>query len=214
MAIDVKICGLNEPVGLAAAIEGGARWVGFVFFPRSPRNVSVELAADLVRQVPTAVRTVALLVDPDDRALECVLASVPADLIQLHGRETPERVASIRSRFSVPVMKAIRIGTAADLDAAAAYETVADRLLFDAKPPETPGALPGGNGVAFDWTLLAGRSWSKPWMLSGGLTSGTVAEAVRKTGTAAVDVSSGVEDRPGHKDPALIKAFLNAARGL
>lgn len=214
MAIDVKICGLNEPVGLAAAIEGGARWVGFVFFPRSPRNVSVELAADLVRQVPTAVRTVALLVDPDDRALESVLASVPADLIQLHGRETPERVASIRSRFSVPVMKAIRIGTAADLDAAAAYETVADRLLFDAKPPETPGALPGGNGVAFDWTLLAGRSWSKPWMLSGGLTSGTVAEAVRKTGTAAVDVSSGVEDRPGHKDPALIKAFLNAARGL
>lgn len=211
MTVEVKICGLSEPAGLAAAVDGGARWVGFVFYPRSPRAVAPDLAADLARQVPTGVRTVALFVDPDDATLGRVLATVPTALIQLHGNETPERVAAIRGRFGIPVMKAFRIGAAADLDAARAFDGVADRLLFDARPPSGPAALPGGNGVRFDWALLSGRRWSRPWMLSGGLDPENVAEAVRLTRAPAVDVSSGVEDRPGHKDPALIRAFLASA---
>lgn len=210
MKVEAKICGLSEPQSLDVAVEAGARWLGFVFFPRSPRNVEPDRAAELVRRVPTGVRTVALLVDPDDTTLDRVLSTVPVDLIQVHGHETPERVAAIKARFATPVMKAFRIGTAADLDAAQAFDGVADRLLFDAQPPKTAGALPGGNGVSFDWTLLTGRSWNTPWMLSGGLTPDTVAEAIRATGARAVDVSSGVEDTPGHKDPARIRAFLKA----
>ncbi|MDZ5646880.1 phosphoribosylanthranilate isomerase [Nitrospirillum sp. BR 11828] len=217
MPVKAKICGINHPEALTAAVDGGARYIGLVFFARSPRNVSLPLAAELARMVPTGVRTVGLFVDPSDDFLDQALAQVPLDLIQLHGEETPERVAAIRAAHRLPIMKALKVETAADLDAASAYEPVADMLLFDAKPPaKLPNGapvLPGGNGVAFDWTLLTGRRWSKPWMLSGGLTPDTVAEAIRISGADAVDVSSGVEDRPGHKDPALVRAFLDAVRG-
>ncbi|MDE1148923.1 MAG: phosphoribosylanthranilate isomerase [Azospirillaceae bacterium] len=211
MPVKAKICGITHPEALDAAVTGGARYIGLVFFAKSPRNISPPMAAELARMVPTGVRTVGLFVDPDDAFLDHVLGQVPLDMVQLHGNETPERVAAIRARHGLPVIKALKVETATDLDAAAAYEPVVDMLLFDAKPPRD-SVLPGGNGVAFDWTLLTGRSWAKPWMLSGGLTPDTVAEAVRISGATAVDVSSGVEDRPGHKDPALIRAFLDAVR--
>lgn len=214
MAVQVKICGLNEPEGLRAAVTGGARYVGFVFYPASPRYVAPLLAAELARMVPTGVRTVALFVDPDDEFLEAVLGSVPIDTVQLHGRETPRRVAEVKQRYGLPVMKAIKVGGPEDLELAVEHAQVADRLLFDAKPPPKVAALPGGNGIAFDWTLLAGRSWPKPWMLSGGLKPENAAEAVRTTGATALDVSSGVEDRPGHKDPELIRRFLDSVAGL
>jgi phosphoribosylanthranilate isomerase len=214
MSLQVKICGINTPEALTAALEGGARYVGFVFYPRSPRAVTAALAADLARMVPTGVRTVGLFVAPTDPELELVTGYVPLDLLQLHDDTPPERVAEIRARHALPVMKVVRVAGAGDLAAVPPYLEVADRLLFDARPPADPAALPGGNGVAFDWSLLAGRSWSRPWMLSGGLTAETLAEAVRITGAPAVDVSSGVEDRPGHKDPARIRAFLAAAARL
>lgn len=214
MAVQVKICGLNEPEGLRAAVTGGARYVGFVFYPASPRSVAPLLAAELARMVPTGVRTVALFVDPDDEFLEAVLGSVPIDTVQLHGRETPRRVAEVKQRYGLPVMKAIKVGGPEDLELALEHAQVADRLLFDAKPPPKVAALPGGNGIAFDWTLLAGRSWPRPWMLSGGLNADNLAEAVRVTGATALDVSSGVEDRPGHKDPVLIREFLARAAAL
>ena len=214
MSVQVKICGISEPETLSAAVRGGARWIGLVFYPPSPRSVSPPMAAELARMVPTAVRTVGLFVDADDLFLENVVSQVPFDMLQLHGKETPERVAAIKAAFNIPVMKAIKVGGPEDLERAAAYADVCDRLLFDAKPPARVGTLPGGNGIAFDWTLLTGRTWSKPWMLSGGLTIGNVAEAVRTTGAPAVDVSSGVEDRPGHKDATLIRAFLETAAGL
>lgn len=213
MPVQVKICGLSEPAGLRAAVNGGARYVGFVFFPPSPRAVSPAMAGELARLVPTGVRTVGLFVDPDDDLLTHVIRTVPFDLLQLHGREDPRRVAEIRARFSIPVMKAIKIGGPDDLAAAASYEEVADRLLFDAKPP-AQSVLPGGNGVAFDWTLLAGKSWQRPWMLSGGLDAANLAEAVAVTGAGTVDVSSGVEIRPGEKDVQRIRAFLDVASSL
>lgn len=211
MAIEVKICGVSTPEAIRAAVEGGARYVGFVFYPKSPRAVTPELARQLALTIPTGIRAVGLFVDPDDDLLERVLGTVPLDLIQLHGSETPERVAEIRRRWSIPVMKAIRIGGPADVESAAAYEGVADRLLFDARPPTNVASLPGGNGLAFDWSLVAGRRWLTPWMLSGGLSAENVAEAIRATGATAVDVSSGVEDRPGHKTSERIRAFLEAA---
>jgi len=211
--IQAKICGVSEPAALNAAVDGGAAFVGFVFFPRSPRNVSPPQAADLARLLPTAVRSVGLFVDPSDDLLADVTAQVPFDLLQLHGKETPERLAAIKTRFRLPVMKAFKIGEPADLDAAAAYFGVADRLLFDAKPP-ADAPLPGGNGVAFDWTLLAGRTWPKPWMLSGGLNAGNVRDGVAATGAPAVDVSSGVETAPGRKSPEMIRAFLQTVAGI
>lgn len=214
MSVPVKICGLSEPETLRAAIDGGARWIGLVFYPPSPRCVAPALAAELARMVPTAVRTVGLFVDADDAFLEHVVGQVPLDLLQLHGKETPERVAAVKAAFNIPVMKAIKVGGPEDLERAKEYAAVSDRLLFDAKPPSGVAALPGGNGIAFDWTLLAGRSWPKPWMLSGGLNAANVAEAVRTTGAPALDVSSGVEDRPGHKDARLIRAFLETAAAL
>lgn len=208
-AVKAKICGISTPETMQAALDAGARWVGLVFFPKSPRNVSIATAAELSRMVGTGTRVVGLFVDPTDDLLDDVTGQVPLDLIQLHGSETPERVAAIRARFNLPVMKALKVGDAADLDAATAYEPVVDMLLFDAKPPK--GAiLPGGNGVAFDWSLLVGRNWQKPWMLSGGLDPANVADAIRATGANAVDVSSGVEDAPGRKSPDLIRDFLNA----
>lgn len=208
-SVKAKICGISTPETMQAALDAGARWVGLVFFPKSPRNVSIATAAELSRMVGTGTRVVGLFVDPSDDLLNDVLGQVPLDLIQLHGGETPERVAAIRARFNLPAMKALKVGDAADLDAATAYEPVVDMLLFDAKPPK--GAiLPGGNGVAFDWSLLTGRIWQKPWMLSGGLDPANVADAIRATGAKAVDVSSGVEDAPGRKSPDLIRAFLSA----
>jgi phosphoribosylanthranilate isomerase len=214
MTVQVKICGISEPETLRAAVEGGARWIGLVFYPPSPRYVAPAMAAELARMVPTGVRTVGLFVDPDDDFLEHVVSQVPFDMLQLHGKETPQRVAAVKAAFSIPVMKAIKVGGPEDLQRAAEHAQVCDRLLFDAKPPAKVAALPGGNGIAFDWTLLTGRSWPKPWMLSGGLNAGNVADAVHTTGAPAVDVSSGVEDRPGHKDAALIRAFLETVAGL
>ncbi|WP_119679539.1 phosphoribosylanthranilate isomerase [Indioceanicola profundi] len=211
MATQVKICGINHPDAMQAAVEGGARYVGLVFYERSPRHVPGPLAAQLARLAPTGVRVVGLFVDPDDRYLDQIVTTVPLDMIQLHGEETPARVAEIRKRYNIEVMKAVKVGEAADLDRAAAYLDSADRLLFDAKPPKNVAALPGGNGLSFDWTLLAGRSWAKPWMLSGGLNPDNVAEGVRLTGAASVDVSSGVESRPGSKSPEKIRDFLKAA---
>lgn len=214
MKIDVKICGLRTPETLAAAVAGGARYVGLVFYPKSPRAVDLELAAELARHVPTGIRVVGLFVDPSDDQLEATLGRVPLDLVQLHGSETPDRVAEVRAGASAPVMKAVRIATHGDLEPVPAFAEVADMLLFDAKPPANVAALPGGNGIPFDWTILAGRRWTCPWMLSGGLTADNLAEAVRLTGATAVDVSSGVESRPGHKEPALIGAFLRAADAI
>jgi phosphoribosylanthranilate isomerase len=212
--VDAKICGIRTPEVLAAAAKHGARWVGLNFYPPSPRSVAPDLGAELARLVPTGLRSVGLFVDPTEDELEAVLGRVPLDMIQLHGSETPERVAEIRGRWAMPVMKAVRIATAEDLAAVSAYEAVADRLLFDAKPPPGVTALPGGNGLAFDWSILSGRTWSKPWMLAGGLTEANVAEAVARTGATVVDVSSSIEERPGYKTPERVERFLAAVRAL
>jgi phosphoribosylanthranilate isomerase len=215
MSVQAKICGLSTGDALHAAIRGGARFVGFVFYPASRRNVTPELAAALAGLVPEGVTRVGLFVDPPDALLAGVLGRVPIDLLQLHGSEDPRRVAEIKARFGKPVMKAIPIAAPEDPDAAVPYLDVADWLLFDAKPPRgDPKALPGGNGLAFDWQLLGGRSWSKPWMLSGGLTAKNVAEAARTTHARAVDVSSGVEIRPGIKDLGKIVEFLERVSSL
>lgn len=213
MAVAAKICGLSDPAAVDAAVTGGAAYVGFVFFLPSPRAVSPARAAELAAAVPESVRKVGLFVDPDDDLLDQVFAAVRLDLIQLHGQETPERAAAIRRRYDCPVMKAVAISGPDDLDNARRYETQVDMLLFDAKPPRD-ATRPGGNALAFDWQLIAGARWACPWMLAGGLEAGNLAEAVRASGATAVDVSSGVEKTPGCKDPALIKAFLDAARAL
>ena len=208
----IKICGLSTPETLAAALDAGADLVGFVHFPKSPRHVTLETGRALSNRARgRAIRT-ALLVNPDDALLAAVVEALDPDLIQLHGSETPERVGAIRARFGRPVMKAVGIAEPSDLTAVAAYAPVADRLLLDAKPPKTADALPGGNGLAFDWRLLAGLDPATPFMLSGGLNPENVAEAVGLTGARAVDVSSGVETRPGEKDLARIEAFVKAAR--
>lgn len=215
MALHSKICGVSDRAAVAAAARGGARWVGFVFYPPSPRAVTVEQAAALAREMPPGIERVGLFVDPDDALVERVLAEVPLDLLQLHGGETPKRVAEIRARFGRPVMKAIKVARAEDLETVAAYAPAVDLLLFDAKAPKSmTGALPGGNALSFDWKLLAGRSWPRPWMLSGGLKAENLKDAVSISGATAVDVSSGVESAPGAKDPARIAAFLDLARGL
>ncbi len=214
MRLQVKICGINSADALEAAARGGARHIGLNFYPPSPRSVSPELAKELARAVPTGVRAVGLFVEPSDADLEDIISQVPLDTIQLHGDETPGRVAEIRAQTGIPVMKAIRVGQAADLDGVSDYEAVVDSILFDARLPKSVSSLPGGNGVPFDWSLLAGLTLSKPWMLSGGLTSANLAEAVEQTGADRVDTASGVEDRPGHKTPALIGEFLAVAASL
>lgn len=209
---EVKVCGLNAPEGIAAAVAAGATHVGFIFYPPSPRAVSPERAGELARGLPGTVKRVAVLVDPSDAEIAAVVDALAPDILQLHGSETPERLAEIRARFGIAVMKAIRVSNAADIEAARAFDAVADALLFDAKPPkDTAGTLPGGNGVAFDWTLLAGYAGAAPWFLSGGLDAENVGEAARISGARAIDVSSGVEDRPGAKNTAKIAAFLKAA---
>jgi phosphoribosylanthranilate isomerase len=208
----VKICGLSTPDTLDAALSAGADWVGFVRFPKSPRHVSLETGRDLSAQAKGRALRVVLLVDADDAFIQEAVEALDPDLLQLHGHESPERVAAIRARFGRPVMKAIGIAEAADLSGLAAYAGVADHVLLDAKPPRTPDALPGGNGLSFDWRLLVGLDPRLSFMLSGGLGPGNVTEAIKLTGSKAVDVSSGVEVKPGVKDPGKIEAFVKAAR--
>jgi phosphoribosylanthranilate isomerase len=214
MGVAAKICGLSTSEAVAAAVAGGAAYIGFIFYPPSPRAVTPERAARLCAGVPREIARVGLFVDADDATIEAALAMVSLDLLQFHGSETPGRVAEARLKFGRKVMKAVAIAKPADVLAAAQHEEAADWLLFDAKPPLRPDALPGGNGLAFDWELIAGRSWRRPWMLSGGLTAALLADAVRISGAAAVDVSSGVETRPGIKDPEKIRSFLAAAHAL
>jgi phosphoribosylanthranilate isomerase len=215
MTLQAKICGINSRPALDAAIAGGAAFVGFQIYPRSPRVLTPAAAAELAAALPPTIRKVAVVVDEPDARLAEILAAVPIDMLQLHGKETPARVAEIKQRFGRPAMKAISIAGAADLATAETYLDVADWLLFDAKPPpQMTNALPGGNALSFDWQLLAGRTWPLPWMLSGGLNAGNLAAAVRISGAGTVDVSSGVEDKPGLKSPAKIAAFLELAARL
>lgn len=211
MTIAVKICGLKTPADVEAVASAGGRYVGFVFFEKSPRNLGIDAAAALALEVPDGIAKVALTVNADDGFLDRLTATVPLDMLQLHGAETPDRVQEIKARHGLPVMKAIGVSNSSDLSAIDIYSRVADQLLIDAKPPKD-AELPGGNGLAFDWRLIAGRRWSVPWMLAGGLTPANVAEAVRLTGAHQVDVSSGVETAAGVKDPAAIEAFINAAQ--
>lgn len=215
MTVTAKICGINDALAMRTAVEGGASHVGLVFYPPSPRSVTPAAAAELAEIAGTrAVRT-GLFVDPDDALIDDVLSQVPLDLLQLHGKETPERVAALRRRAGRPVMKAIRVGSKADIDGATAYLDAADWLMFDALPPkDMKNALPGGNAVAFDWALLSGGAWPLPWMLAGGIHAGNVADAVRLSGARVVDTSSGVEDAPGRKSPDKIRAFLAAVAAL
>ncbi|OWU85749.1 N-(5'-phosphoribosyl)anthranilate isomerase [Oceanicola sp. 22II-s10i] len=211
MKIRVKICGLTRPEDVTASAEAGAAYVGFNFFPPSPRYVDIAAARTLAVEVPVGIAKVALTVDADDATLDAIVAGVPLDMLQLHGSESPERVAEVRARYGLPVMKAIGIADPGDLAGIAAYEAVADQLLIDAKPPRD-AELPGGNGLAFDWRLLAGRKyWTKPWMLAGGLTPDNVEQAIRLTGARQVDVASGVEASKGVKDAGLIRSFVKAA---
>jgi phosphoribosylanthranilate isomerase len=211
MTVKVKICGLREAAHVEAAARAGARYVGFVFFAKSPRHVTIAQARALALAVPMGMAKVALVVDADDASLDAIIEAVPLDMLQLHGRESVARVAEVRSRYGLPVMKAVGVADEGDLAALDDYGRVADQLLVDAKPAK--GAeLPGGNGLAFDWRLIAGRRWSVPWMLAGGLTADNVALAVQMTGARQVDVSSGVETAPGVKDCDLIRGFVAAAR--
>ena len=213
MPADVKICGLKSESALAAALASGADYVGLVFHEASPRNVDHSTARKLADMARGRAKIVALLVDPDDIRLDEVVAAANPDIIQLHGQETPERVAAIAQRLGRPVMKAVKVNCAEDAQGALAYVGKADLILFDAKAPEDrPGALPGGNGIAFDWQVLEGVRGKIDYMLAGGLTPLNVAEAIRMTGATAVDVSSGVEAGPGEKDPELIRRFLHAAK--
>ncbi len=208
----VKICGLTTAEAVAHAAREGADYLGFVFYPRSPRALSLDSAAKLAASAPSGPVKVALTVDADDAFLDRLTAQVPVEMLQVHGRETPTRVSEIRSRYGLPVMKVIGVATADDVDQISAYEAVADQLLIDAKPPDDPSYLPGGNALTFDWRLIAGRAWVRPWMLAGGLRPETVAEAARLTGATQFDVSSGVESAPGVKDLGLITQFIRAVR--
>lgn len=207
--IRVKICGLTSPEQAVHAAEAGAAYVGLVFFAPSPRAVTPEQAREIALAVPAGVIKVALLVDPDTALIDTI-ADLPIDMLQLHGHETPARLAEIRQRTGLPLMKALGVREASDLEAIAGYASVVDQVLIDAKPPRD-AVLPGGNGLSFDWRLLTGRRWPVPWMLAGGLTAENVAEAIRLTGAVQVDVSSGVERGPGIKDRDLIRRFIESA---
>lgn len=209
--IRVKICGLRRPEDVAAVAAAGAAYAGFVFFPKSPRHVTIDLARDLALAAPEGLCKVALTVNATDAELDAITDAVPLDMLQLHGHETPDRVAQVRARYGLPVMKAVGVADEGDLAALLDYSLVADQILVDAKPPKG-AALPGGNGLAFDWRLVAQRRWLRPWMLAGGLTPENVAEAIRLTNARQVDVSSGVESAPGVKDAGRITAFVRAAR--
>jgi len=211
MAATAKICGVTTPEAARAALEGGAAYLGFMFFANSPRRLTVEAAARLGEAVRGRAKIVAVTVDPDDAEVDRIARGLRPDFIQLHGRESPARVREVAGRSGAGVIKVLPVEAAEDLEPAADYELVADHLMFDAKPPKG-ASRPGGLGGAFDWSLLSGRRFRKPWLLAGGLDPWNVAEAVRASGAPIVDVSSGVERGPGLKDPALIAAFLDAAR--
>lgn len=208
--VRVKICGIRRPGDLAAAVAARAAYVGLNFFPKSPRFVTLEEARALALAAPEGLCKVALVVDAEDAALDGIVEAMPLDMLQLHGAETPDRVAEIKARYGLPVMKAVGVAEEGDLAAVLEYSLVADQILVDAKAPRG-AALPGGNGLAFDWRLVAQRRWLRPWMLAGGLTAENVAEAIRLTNARQVDVSSGVESAPGVKDAAKIAAFARAA---
>ncbi len=212
--IRVKICGMKTRADMEAAASAGAAYVGLNFFAKSARSVSIAQAAALASEAPVALAKVGLVVNPTDADLDAITGSVPLDMIQLHGQESVERVAEIKSRYGLPVMKVIGVAEAADLAPIDLYAQVADQIMIDAKAPK--GAkLPGGNGVTFDWQLLAGKKyWQAPWMLAGGLTPENVAEAIRKTGARQVDVASGVETAPAQKDADLMRAFVEAAQAV
>lgn len=214
-SVQVKICGLLTPETVKAAVEAGADYIGFNFYPRSPRYVTPQKAAELAALMPASVLKVALAVDADDATLDAIMAALDPDILQLHGDETSQRLVELKSRYGVTLMKAIPIAGPEDPIKSEIYRDSADLLLFDAKPPKSmKNALPGGNGLAFDWSLLAGQKPKIPWMLSGGLTVDNVREAIEATGAEAVDVSSGVEDAPGRKNPELIRKFIQAAKAV
>ena len=209
--ISVKICGLATVDDVRACADADANYMGLVFFEKSPRNITIPAARELALAAPLGLAKVALVVNPSDTELDAITSSVPLDMLQLHGRETPERVAEVKARYGLPVMKAVGIADGDDLPKLESYFGVADQILVDAKPPKG-GELPGGNGLSFDWRLIAGRRWPCPWMLAGGLTAENVAEAVKMTGAKQVDVSSGVEDAPGLKNAELIQKFVQSSR--
>jgi phosphoribosylanthranilate isomerase len=211
MSGTVKICGLSTAPTLDAALDAGADMVGFVFFEKSPRHIQLDQAKTLTARVEGRARIAVLTVDASNEALSAIIDAAQPDFLQLHGRETPARVTDLKRLFGLPAIKAIGVSTAGDVAAAEAYRNIADRLLFDAKAP-TDARHPGGNGVAFDWRLLAGLDLRQPWLLSGGLDASNVAEAIAATGACGVDVSSGVESAPGHKDIGRIRAFVAEAR--
>ncbi|MCR9071409.1 MAG: phosphoribosylanthranilate isomerase [Alphaproteobacteria bacterium] len=208
----VKICGLNTLTVVEAAVDAGADMIGFVFYERSRRTVTPDLAEALGKDV-TGVTRVALVVDATDAEIDEITGTGVIDMLQVHGKEGPDRVLELKKRTGLPVMKALKVATPADVKQAYAYVGIADHLLFDAKTPKgMKGALPGGNGISFDWNLLDGLNIDMPWMLSGGLNAENVADAIRTTGAPGVDASSGVEDKPGVKNPDRIRAFLHAAK--
>lgn len=209
--IRVKICGLKTPADVAAVAASGAAYAGFVFFAKSPRNLTIPAARELALAAPVGLAKVALVVDADDAFLDAITEAMPLDMLQLHGHESPDRVAEVRARYGLPVMKAVGVADEGDLAAVFDYSLVADQILVDAKPPKNAD-LPGGNGLSFDWRLVAQRRWLRPWMLAGGLTPDNVAEAIRLTNARQVDVSSGVESAPGIKDAGRISAFVKAAQ--
>ena len=209
--VSVKICGLATVDDVRGCADAGANYMGLVFFQKSPRNMTLPAARELALAAPLGLAKVALVVNPSDAELDAITGTVPLDMLQLHGRETPERVAEVKARYGLPVMKAVGIADGDDLPKLESYFGVADQILVDAKPPKG-GELPGGNGLSFDWRLIAGRRWPCPWMLAGGLTPENVAEAVTMTGAKQVDVSSGVEDSPGQKNAELIQKFVQSSR--
>ncbi|MCF6197046.1 MAG: phosphoribosylanthranilate isomerase [Emcibacter sp.] len=215
MTIRAKICGLSTPETVTAAVDAGASHVGFVFFAKSPRNISPEQLAELCKDIPSSVVKTGVFVNPEDSQLDRILTVAPLDLLQLHGSESPARVQEVKARFKRPVMKAIAVSGSDDMVRAKAYESSADMLLFDAKAPtELTDALPGGNGLAFDWKIIQAAEINLPWMLSGGLNMDNIADAIAISGAQMIDVSSGVESRPGLKDSAKIKAFMSKVNSL
>ena len=211
--VRVKICGITSQQLMRDVGNAGAQYAGLVFFEKSPRNLSLDKARSISLAAPTGLAKVALVVNPSDRFLDSLTTTVPLDMIQLHGSETPQRVSEIKQKTGLPVMKAIGVAEQDDLKKLDVYATVADQLLVDAKPAKD-AILPGGNGSAFDWSLLQGRRWTGPWMLAGGLNPENVAQAIAITGTQQIDVSSGVEIRPGEKDKQKINAFVRAAQHI
>lgn len=215
MSVSIKICGLTDEAAVRAVAAGKVEYAGFVHFPASPRHIQPADAARLRALLPAATQVVSVLVDPGEGLLSDVCNDLKPHFLQLHGKETPERLREIRAAYpSVKLIKALKIRSSDDVAGAYAYRDVADALLFDARAPDLPGILPGGNGLSFDWALLKGRDFSLPWLLSGGLNSDNVAQAVRISGAPAVDISSGIESAPGVKDPALIVAFIKTVRSI